>query len=101
MSRIGTYCVIICSIHRDNDTTGEAQKNQLLLSKEPNKSLKWRVVRDHKPDNPPSKYSEAGVVGCNTETVNNLDTKLKDYAYPLSRLLEHLWPGDYRVHWVR
>ena len=89
--------MIICSIHRDNDTTGEARKNQLLLSKEPNKILKWRVVRDHEPENPPSKYSKVGVVGFNAEGFNNIDTKLDDYDYPFARLLEHLWPGDWRV----
>ena len=89
--------MIICSIHRDNDTTGEAQKNQLLLSKEPYKILKWRVVRDHKPENPPSKYREVGVVGFNGETFNNIDTKSDDYDYPFSRLLEHLWSVDWRV----
>mmetsp|Transcript_20233 Transcript_20233/g.43993 ORF Transcript_20233/g.43993 Transcript_20233/m.43993 type:complete len:627 (-) Transcript_20233:1152-3032(-) len=84
-------------IQWDNDTTGEARKNQLLLSKEPNKILKWRVVRDHKPENPPSNYREVGVVGFNAETFNNIDTKSDDYDYPFSRLLEHLWPGDWRV----
>ena len=54
-------------------------------------------MRDHEPENPPSKYSKVRVVGFNAEIFNNIDTKSDDYDYPFARLLEYLWPGDWRV----
>lgn len=54
-------------------------------------------MRDHEPENPPSKYNKVGVVGFNANGFNNIDIKSEDYDYPFARLLEHLWPGDWRV----
>ena len=54
-------------------------------------------MRDHTPENPPSTYADVGVVGFNAETFNNIDTKSEDYDFPFMRLLERLWPGDWRV----
>ena len=54
-------------------------------------------MRDHTPENPPSTYTDTGVVGFNAETFNNIDTKSEDYDFPFMRLLERLWPGDWRV----
>ncbi|EJK48904.1 hypothetical protein THAOC_32261, partial [Thalassiosira oceanica] len=81
-------------IQWDDGTDTEALKNQLRLSKEPNQKVTWEVVRDHIAPNPPSAYSQVGVVGFRAEEFAIMDTESEDYSHPFFKLLLSLWPGD-------
>lgn len=83
---------------RDNGQKTEAEYSQLVLVKDADRSFTWRVVEDHDPANPPSKYDrkKCGVVGFRPELFRITDVNDPNYAFPFGRLLQdHLWPG----HW--
>ena len=74
----------------------EAKKKQLRLSKEPDKLYKWEVIRDNEPRNPPSSYEKHGVIDFEASKFATTDRDSDLYDYPYGRLLEALWPGDWR-----
>jgi len=85
-------------IEWDNGQKTEAEYSQLVLVKDADRSFTWRVVEDHDPANPPSKYDrkKCGVVGFRPELFRITDVNDPNYAFPFGRLLQdHLWPG----HW--
>lgn len=58
-------------------------------------------MQDHVAPNPPTTYNKGGVVeggvgGFEAESFNNTDAKSENYNHPFARLLESLWPGDWR-----
>lgn len=55
------------------------------------------MVRDHIAPNPPSAYSQVGVVGFRAEEFAIMDTESEDYSHPFFKLLLSLWPGDWRA----
>ena len=83
-------------IQRNNGQIRDIKKSDLQLSKEPPKKYTWRTVRYHVAENPPSFYDNIGIVGFPTRLFKNLDRESKDYAHPFAKLVEELWPGDWR-----
>ena len=84
---------------RDDGVTCEATYDDLILSKESNSTLRWKVVQDHEPDNPPSAYTGAHGVASSADfdpqMFENIDVTSEDYDHPFGRLLIELWPGDW------
>ena len=74
----------------------EARKTQLRLSKEPDKVYKWEVIRDNEPKNPPSSYAKHGVIDFEASKFATTDRDSVHYDFPYGRMLEALWPGDWR-----
>ena len=58
--------------------------------------MKWKIVSDHKAENPPTAYTQHGVVNFDPTRFNNIDTKSDDYNHPFLHLLLCLWPGEWR-----
>ena len=90
-------CLIFLSRDlRDDGTTSEAEKKHLLLSDEPNKTYRWKVVDNHTPPNVPSSYNHLGVVGFDFTAFNETNPKSEEYQHPYFKLFLKLWPGKWR-----
>ena len=71
------------------------EKKHLRLRKETGKTYKWKVVKDHIAANPPTKYEQAGVINFSMKDFSKQPND-PDYNYPFARLVEDLWPGEWR-----
>jgi hypothetical protein len=77
------------------------EKKHLVLQKGFGETYRWEVVRDHIAPNPPTKYEKVGIEGFSMKSFDVMPTDDKgepnpDYDHPFARLLEALWPGDWR-----
>ena len=75
--------------------TCRMEKKFLRLRKESGQTYQWKVVGDHIAPNPPTKYDKVGVIDFSMKYFNSKPGD-DDYDHPFARLLEALWPGDWR-----
>jgi hypothetical protein len=71
------------------------EKKFLRLRKDTSQTYHWKVVADHIAPNPPTKYEAHGVINFSMKDFNNKPDD-PDYNHPFARLVEALWPGEWR-----
>jgi hypothetical protein len=75
------------------------EKKHLRLQKGISETYVWKFVENHVADNPPAEYQKHGVIGLSSERFddpNILNYEDPDYDHPFAKLVEQLWPGDWR-----
>jgi hypothetical protein len=88
-------------IEWDDDTqTCWVPKNYLKLAKGSETTYHWKVVQEHIAPNPPTSYEKLGVIDFKMKDFNK-DPDDPDYNHPFFRLVEELWPGDWRKQLAR
>jgi hypothetical protein len=71
------------------------EKKFLRLRKDTGQTYRWKVVADHVAPNPPTKYESHGVINFSMKDFNNKPDD-PDYNHLFARLVEALWPGEWR-----
>lgn len=71
------------------------EKKYLRLRKETGQTYHWKVVADHIAPNPPTKYEQHGVIDFSMKDFSKPPDD-PDYNHPFARLVEALWPGEWR-----
>jgi hypothetical protein len=71
------------------------EKKYLRLRKETGQTYTWKVVGDHIAPNPPTKYDQCGVIDFSMKDFSKQPGD-PDYNHPFARLVEALWPGEWR-----
>lgn len=84
------------TIEWDRGGMQDVRKSHLVLVYEKQKIHSWKTVADHAADNPPSKHQTHGLVDFHFSSFSNLDRESDNYAYPFAKLVETLWPGNWR-----
>lgn len=84
------------TIEWDRGGMQDVRKSHLVLVYEKQKIYSWKTVADHVADTPPSKYQTHGLVDFHFSSFSNLDRESDNYAYPFAKLVETLWPGNWR-----
>jgi hypothetical protein len=84
------------TIEWDRGGTQDVRKSHLQLVYEKETTYFWKTVTDHAADNPPSNYQTHGLVGFQFSSFSNLERESDNYAYPFAKLVESLWPGNWR-----
>jgi len=87
--------VFIIEWDDDNMIPCRMEKKCLRLQKETGQMYQWVVIADHVAPNPPTKYEQVGVVDFSMKDFNAMPGD-DDYNHPFARLVEALWPGDWR-----
>jgi hypothetical protein len=81
----------------DEDTVScVVDKKYLRLQKETGQTYHWKVVADHIAPNPPTSYEKVGIIDFSTADFNRNPSD-PEYNHPFFRLVETLWPGDWRA----
>lgn len=81
----------------DEDTVScVVDKKYLCLQKETGQTYHWKVVADHIAPNPPTSYEKVGIIDFSTADFNRNPSD-PEYNHPFFRLVETLWPGDWRA----
>ena len=75
------------------------EKKHLRLQKGLSETYVWKFVENHFADNPPTEYKKHGLInfsskGFDKDVINN--TKSDMYDHPFAKLVDQLWPGDWR-----
>lgn len=73
--------------------TCRMEKKYLRLRKEIGQTYQWKVVGDHM-------YDKVGVIDFSMKDFNSKPGD-DDYDHPFARLLEALWPGDWREQFAK
>jgi hypothetical protein len=81
----------------DNDALPDSrvEKKHLRLQKGVVTTYVWEFVEDHVADNPPTEYQRHGVIGFSAKGFH-ADVGDADYDHPFAKLVEELWPGNWR-----
>lgn len=89
----------------EDATLGEAERkveSTKLKRLRDKRVFEWKIVSDSSPDRPPTPFQEHGVIGFDFNEFEpakiHLDEGDPHYNFPFLRLLEHLWPGNWRDH---
>lgn len=84
-------------IEWDNDALPDSrvEKKHLRLQKGVSTTYVWEFVENHVADNPPTEYERHGVIGFSAKGFH-ADVEDDNYDHPFAKLVEQLWPGDWR-----
>lgn len=74
------------------------EKKLLRLQKGLTETYIWEFVENHVADNPPTEYRKHGVIGLSSPRgfEPQITPEHEDYDHPFAKLVEQLWPGDWR-----
>jgi hypothetical protein len=85
----------------------QVEKRHLRLQTGLTQTYTWKFVEHHVANNPPTEYRKHGLIGLSSKglevppTIPNKDNPEEplpnpEYDHPFARLVEQLWPGDWR-----
>ncbi|GAX16789.1 hypothetical protein FisN_UnNu081 [Fistulifera solaris] len=84
-------------VQYEDEAVKFVKSTELILIKD-ERVFEWVYTDDVYPINPVLPFRQSGVLDFDFSAFKKekLDTKTKSYDFPFLRLLQHLWPGDWR-----